>query len=231
MPIAHGFIKCDSTRLTGSFDVEGDLHHLSVDVKPPNQAFECSNAQLTYGNIEQLIGPCVWSGALTKTRLQMKLGAGVFIAGSLDTRRSSSVLLRGTGSWNTGAAPTLDQSSSVNLLPVNDSNNSSENHVQSALNTLDVIYDEAKLARERQLLESGDPIIAYATTYVCPLHMIFTYLQYLWTVWRWKVNCKLGRLVPLVTADLPSPCDPVHQPHHVRETEGWKGNPLVHQRD
>ena len=161
MPIAHGFVKCDSTRLIGSFDVEGDLHHLSVDVKPPNQAFECSNAQLTYGNIKQLIGPCVWSGTVTKTSLQMKFGAGVFIAGSLDTRRSSSVLLRGTGSWTTGAVPTLNQPSSVNLQPGNDSN-TSDSRVQSAPSTLDVTYDEAKLARERQLLESGDPIIAYA---------------------------------------------------------------------
>ena len=114
MPTARGSVKCDDSKLVGTFDVYGNSHHFTVEIKPSRQSFECTDAVLTYVSTDQLAGPCNWLGTLGKTNIQMSHGADVSISGPLDTRRISSVLIRGAGAWNTGAAPSVCQPDPVN---------------------------------------------------------------------------------------------------------------------
>jgi len=157
MPSAQGFVKCISGSLEGTFDVDGSSRYITVDVKPLNQSFECSNATLAYDNVAQLLGDCKWTGAAGKDDLQMDFGRGVSITGPLAARRPSSVRIRGAGTWSTAK-------SSLHPPPTNSADDSQGNIMKVPADRFshDPVRDAAKLRRERQLLESGNPIIAYA---------------------------------------------------------------------
>jgi len=149
--VSRGFVKCDGSRLIGTFDVNGCPRYVTVTVKPPSQPFECGNALLTYDNIAQLDGNCKWTGMAGKDHLEMNFITGVSIEGPLATSRASSLRLRGAGRWST-VKPTLS------LLPAEPLNV----HV-GQLPRRDTAQDITdRRQRERQLLESGDPIIVYA---------------------------------------------------------------------
>ena len=154
---AHGLVACNSGRVVGSFDVGGSRRYIDVDVKPSNHSFECSDATLTYDNVAQLHGTCKWTGSVGKDDIEMNFDSGVTITGPLATPRQSSKRIRGAGAWNT-AESTLRQS------PAN-SGNERHGDVNNppALESLppDAVRDPHKLLREKQLLESGSPIIAY----------------------------------------------------------------------
>jgi len=164
MPNARGFIKSDNNRLVGTFDIDGILHHISVAIKPLSQEFKCSNATLTYSNVVKLVEQGIWSDTIGKTDLRMVRGEDATITGPLDAPRMASVCVRGVGRWKTGAEPWPDQSRSAN--DKDESGSDSDSRFQSAMpGAYDPISagDPNKLLRERQLLESGNPIIAYAS--------------------------------------------------------------------
>ena len=146
---AGGLIKCDGSRIVGTFDVDGRALYITVDIKPPNQPFECSKATLSYGNVTQLDGTCKWTGTAGRDDLQMEFGGGVSIAGALATPRSS-IRIRGAGVWSRvkSALPPIPATgvrAPVNPFPAHDA-----------------VRDAAKVAREQQLIELGVPIIACA---------------------------------------------------------------------
>ena len=148
MPTARGFVKCDGNSITGTFHVDGDPRHVSVDIEPRNELFECSNATLTYGAIDQLIGSCTWSGTVNQTNLRLRLGGGVSIAGSLDTRRPTSVLVRGAGTWEALSSRLLGKSNPV------------KHHEEiggCAPIAYDTDQDPAEPPSETQILESEVP--------------------------------------------------------------------------
>ena len=148
MPSARGLVKCDGSRLVGTFDIDGSPRYLAVEVKPFDQSFECNNPTLIYNDVVQLVGDCKWTGTAGRDDLQMNFGGGVSIAGPLATPRSA-IRIRGTGTWSTDppipANRMQDDVVSVNPSPPHDA-----------------VRDAAKVAREQQLLESCVPIIAYA---------------------------------------------------------------------
>ena len=156
MPTASGFVKSENNRLVGIFGVDGDPYHLSVDIKPSDQPFECTNATLTYDSVEKLVGNCAWSGTVGKVNLQMKLSGNVVIAGPLEVLRLSSVRIRGAGTWKTGTLISPDQPNSADRQQENGEDASVVPN--PVANPLD---DPQILERERQLLGSGAPIIAY----------------------------------------------------------------------
>jgi len=157
MPTARGFVKCDGNRITGTFSVDNDPRHLSVDVEPPNELFECSNATITYSTVDQLTGSCTWSGTVNQTNLRLRLGGGVSIAGSLDTRRHTSILVRGTGTWK-AVIPHLPEEL--------DSAKQHEEIGGEAPITYDTNQDPAEPPSETQVLESGVPNRTYAPSHL-----------------------------------------------------------------
>jgi len=158
MPNARGFIKSDNNRLIGTFDVDGSAYHLSIAIKPLGQEFKCSNAMLTYTNAEKLFERGNWSGSIGKTDLRLTFSEDASVAGQLDVQRPSYSRLHGVGVWTTGAvsSPHLNSSSGTRG---NDSN-----AFTSQFQTFDMAEDPVKLERERRLLESGYPVIAYVAT-------------------------------------------------------------------
>jgi len=153
MPSAGGLIKCDGSRVVGTFDVDGRPLYITVDIKPPNQPFDCARATLTYGNVTQLNGAYKWTGTAGRDDLQMDFGGGVSIAGALGTPRLS-VRIRGAGVWSRvkSALPPIPVNgvrAPVNPFPPRDA-------------ALDAV---AKVEREERLLGLGLPIIAYAETH------------------------------------------------------------------
>ena len=160
MTIASGSIKYDGTRLVGAFDIEGSPRYITVDVRPANQPFECNKATLAYSNITQLDGACKWTGTAGKDGLEMNFSGGVSISGQLVTARSS-ISIRGAGTWSTDKA-TLP---TVSTNPDNEPQGSGSNDLTAVdqLPLLGPARDPAKLLREKQLIESGVPIVAYAT--------------------------------------------------------------------
>jgi len=151
MPNARGLIKSDNNRLIGTFDIDGSAYHLCVAIKPLSKEFNSSNAVLTYSNVEKLFERGSWSGSITKTDFQISAGDGVSITGLLDAPRSSTVRVRGTGMWAIGVVPSL---------PLDSTTGRQENGADDQYQPLDAVEDPVKLAREKRLLESGDPIIA-----------------------------------------------------------------------
>jgi len=149
MPSAAGLIKCDGSRIVGTFDVDGRPLYITVDIKPPNQPFECSHATLTYNNPAQLDGACKWTGTAGRDDIEMDFGGGVSITGVLATPRSS-IRIRGAGAWS-------KVKSALPPIPANG--------VRAPVNPFpahDALRDAAKVAREQQLIELGVPIIMYA---------------------------------------------------------------------
>jgi len=153
MPTALGLIKCDGTRLVGTFDVGGSPRYINVDVKPSNEPFECSNATVTYTDIAQLSGDCRWKGWIGRDDLQMDFVDGVSIVGSLATARSSSARIKGAGAWSMvkSALPTRAKKPQGNVFV-----NQFPHH--------DAAKNLAKVEREQQLINLGVPIIAYAVS-------------------------------------------------------------------
>jgi len=152
-----GNVKCDGSRLLGTFYVDGSPRYLTVDIKPLNQSFECGSAILTYYTADQLTGDCKWVGTVGKDDLEMNFGGGVSIKGLLVTARPSSIRIHGAGLWNTFEVtlPPLSDNTVDELR--SDGSDASTNQFP----THSAVRDPAKLQRERQLLESGAPIIAY----------------------------------------------------------------------
>jgi len=113
MPSSRGSIKCDGSKLVGTFDVDGSPRYITVDVKPCNRPFECNNATVTYSDITQLSGDCKWKGWVGRDDLQMNFNTGVSIVGPLDTARLSLDRTRGAGAWSTvnSTSPALSQNS------------------------------------------------------------------------------------------------------------------------
>ena len=153
---ARGFIKSDNNRLVGTFDINGGQHHISVTIKPLSLDFKCSSAILTYSNVEKLVEDGNWSGSIGKTELRISTGNGVSIIGPFDAPRPSTLRVRGAGTWETGAAHSLLSNSTkkteVNVIDLSD----------GQFQPLDAVEDPVKVERERRLLMSGAPIIAYA---------------------------------------------------------------------
>jgi len=152
MVVAQGSVKCDGSRLVGSFVVGGSPRYLTADVKPLNQSFECKNATLTYDDITQLIldSNLKWTGTAGRNYLQMDFGQGVSVTGPFTVTRSS-IRIHGTGSW----------SSVKSILPPASTNATKSN--VSNVAPLDVIQVPAKVSREHwRLLDLGVPIIACA---------------------------------------------------------------------
>jgi len=152
-----GFVKCNNGRLIGTFNIGDSLRYITVEVKPSNLSFECSNAILAYDTIEQLLGDCKWTGNVGKDELDMDFGGNVSIAGPLVTIRPSSIRIHGAGTWNTVEG--IPPSPSVETI-----NEPQGNPTTNQFPNLGAIRDPFKLLRERQLLESGIPIIAYVST-------------------------------------------------------------------
>jgi len=159
MPTAHGFVKSDGNKLVGAFDLDGGRYHLSVDIKPRNQSFDCSNATLIYSNLNSLIEDCKLTGTIGKNDIWVDLGRGTSIAGLLDAPRLSSVLIRGAGTWTTSAVLSLDVSAPTSGQKKS-SHDAAVGGARPSAFEPDAPEDSVKLARERLLLESGDPIIA-----------------------------------------------------------------------
>jgi len=182
MLTARGFVTSDGKGLVGTFDVNGSSHHLSVDIKPRDQVFQCSNATLSYSDDSSFMKDCKLSGTIGKDELQMNFVGGVSIVGLLDTPRLSSVLIRGVGMWNTGAIPLLDR--------VNSFNEQQESGADAPAShfPLDAVEDPYQRERETQLLQSGDPIIAYVIAHLRLLIRMPSRLQHLWPVWRRKID-------------------------------------------
>ena len=157
MPDACGLIKSESNKLVGTFDIDGSPHHLSITVKTLGPEFNCSNATLTYKNLEKLIERGSWSGSIGKTDLRLTFRGDAVITGELDAPRPSCSRVYGEGRWGADAASFLSPDS-VNEIQEHGSNTSG-----NQFRPLDAVKDPVKLERERQLLESGDPIIAYVT--------------------------------------------------------------------
>jgi len=156
MPDACGFIKSDNNRVVGTFDIDGSPYHLSITVKSLGQEFMCSNATLTYNDTEKLLEVGAWSGSIGKIDLELSFREEASITGQLDAQRLSCSRVRGAGTWMAGAAPSNSLDSANRTQE--DGCDASEDHFQP----LDAVEDPVKLERERQLLESGAPIIAYA---------------------------------------------------------------------
>jgi len=153
-----GFVKCNKGKLVGTFDIGGRPRYLSVDVKPLNQSFECDNAILICDTVEQMFGDCKWVGTVGKDDLEMDFTGGVSIKGPLTTPRPSSMRIRGAGTWNA-------KNSTPPLLPAITANYSQGNVASVPVDHFPAqhaVRNPVKLLRERQLLESGAPIIAYA---------------------------------------------------------------------
>jgi len=150
MPTARGFVKCDGNRITGTFHVDNDPRHLSADVEPLNELFECSNATLTYSTMDQLVGSCTWLGIVNQTNIRLRLDGGVSIAGSLDTRRLTPVLVRGTGTWDAVGLRSLEEPDLVRQH---------EEIGGEAPIAYDTNQDPAEPPSETQILESGVPNI------------------------------------------------------------------------
>jgi len=148
MPTARGSIKSHGDRFVGTFDIGGSPRHLVIDVKQRNQSLECSNVVLAYNNVENLVGDCRWTGSIGKDDLQMDLAEDISIAGPLATPRQALLPIRGTGTWTTGAAELLNQSSQ------------SSGDVPPIVSSLNIPKDDKTLEREKRLLESGASIIA-----------------------------------------------------------------------
>jgi len=153
MIYTRGSVKYDGTRLVGAFDCDGHPRYVTVNFKRPNQPFECDNATLTYNDIAHLNGDCEWKGTAGKDHLEMNFATPVSatINGPLTTPRVSSVFIRGAATWS-AVKPTL---SSLAAEPVNV-------HADQLprRDTAQDVIDRRQ--RERQLLESGYPIIVYA---------------------------------------------------------------------
>jgi len=148
-----GSLKCDGSSIVGTFDVEGSPRYIAVDVRPSTQPFECKSATLTYSKVAQLDGYFKWKGTAGKDDLEMSCdNGGVSIVGTLATTRPSSHI-HGAGSWST-----VEQN-----LPSVKANGKQQNvrnvHVNS-FPPLDTVGDDAKAAREQQLIDLGAPIIA-----------------------------------------------------------------------
>jgi len=152
-----GSVKCNGSKLLGIFDVGGRPRYLTVDVKPLNQSFECDNAILTYDSVDQLTRECKWAGTVGKDDLEMNFGGDVSIKGPLTTARPSSIRIHGTGLWE--AFEVIPPSILDNTVDELRSNGSDAPANQFPPH--DAVRDPVKLQRERQLLESGAPIIAY----------------------------------------------------------------------
>jgi len=155
--VASGLVACNNGRLVGTFDVGGSRRYIDVDVKPSNESFECSDATLTYESVAQLFGNCKWTGAAGKDDIEMKFDSGVTITGPLATPRQSSKRIRGAGTWST-AKSTLRQNSANSG---NEQRGDVDNALAREIPPPDAVRDPHKLLREKQLLESGSPIIAF----------------------------------------------------------------------
>ena len=154
MTTARGFVKSETDRLVGTFNVDGVTRYLSVDVNLPNQLFKCSNATLTYGSVEKLVENFTWKGTIGKANLQMDLGGGVSINGPLEVPRQSSVRVRGAGVWRTAATqPDLRNPAGTQR--------GSGRDASADRASFDAPDDPRELERAKRLLRSGSPIIAY----------------------------------------------------------------------
>ena len=165
MPTARGFVKSNIDRIVGTFNVDGGTCNLSVDVNLPNQLFQCSKATLTYSRVENFVENCTWTGTIGKIDFRMDLSEGVFITGKLDIPRPSSVHVRGEGTWRITASSLVSANSSDQRNSAGSQRRRGRNAfadgAQSAPGSFDARKDLYKLERERQLLESGAPIIVY----------------------------------------------------------------------
>jgi len=154
MHTARGFVKFDGGRFVGTFDVGGSPRYFAANVKPLGVSFECSSANLTYGDVTQLAGSFEWAGTAGRDDLEMTFVGGVVIVGTLTTPRSS-IRICGAGSWST-AKPGLFSIPAGNNALNFPSNFPSHNTARNA----------AKVAREQRLIDLGVPIIAYATAHI-----------------------------------------------------------------
>jgi len=154
MPSAQGPIRCDGSRLIGTFSISGSQYYIIVDVKPCNRPFECSNATVTYGDVAQLSGDCKWTGWIGRDDLQMKFDVGVSIVGALATTRSSSDRTRGSGAWSIDKPPLPPH-----LAGTQESSVGNEITNQSP-RVHDAVRNPAQLGREQQLIDLGVPIVA-----------------------------------------------------------------------
>jgi len=157
MSVASGFIRSDSDRLVGTFNIDGSPHHLSIIFDNLGPELTCSSATLTYNKLEGLIKPGTWSGSIGKTDLSLTTREDATLTGQLDAPRPSCSRVRGSGMWTTGA-----ESASL-PDPTDETRGSVINPSSNQYQPLDAVEDRDKLDREAHLLESGAPIIAYAT--------------------------------------------------------------------
>jgi len=160
MPSVQGVVKCNGSKIVGTFYIDGpsDPRYLAVEVNPRSrQQFECSNATLTYDSVTQLLGACKWSGTVGKDDLKMNFGGGLNIAGQVTVPLQSSTQTSGTGTWDTvkvTLAPTQMNSA--------DERQSTVSNIPANPFRLNATRDRAKEERERALIQLGVPIIAYA---------------------------------------------------------------------
>jgi len=168
MTTTRVLIKYNGNRLVGTFDVDGRPRYITVDIKPPNQPFNCNSATLTYIDPAQLEGPCKWTGTAGRDDLQMDFGGGVSIAGALAVPRAA-IRIRGAGTWSKFELP-------LSSIPANESQGNGINDPANQSPLFESVPDSAKLLREKQLLESGFPIIAYETVCVFLSHSSLAHL-------------------------------------------------------
>jgi len=156
MPKAAGSVQCNGSNLVGTFNVDGISYYLSVDVKPAIQPFEGNSVTLSYDNIMLAIGECKWKGAAGRDGLHMNFGGGISLAGPLGIARSS-IQIRGEGTWST-------IQHALSLSPVGSTDGAQNNVSVNPFPPRGAVRDPAKVARELELIHSGLPIVAYATT-------------------------------------------------------------------
>jgi len=149
---ASGSVYYDGSTLDGTFTIDGSPRYITVDVKPPNRPFECSNATITFEKASHLSGPSNWRGRIGRDDFRMSFDSGVSIVGPLAEPRLSSDLSRGAGTWSVIKAS----------LPV--SPRKTVNEPQDTPPVNDPVQGAVKAARERDLIASGVPIVVYAAT-------------------------------------------------------------------
>jgi len=102
-----------------------------------------------------MIGECKWRGTAGRDGLKMNFGGDISLAGPLGIARSR-IQIRGEGTWS----PIKQILPPISVDSNKESQNSESGNPFTHGNA--VRLDPAKISRERQLIELGVPIIAYA---------------------------------------------------------------------
>ncbi|KAF8962474.1 hypothetical protein BDZ97DRAFT_1759316 [Flammula alnicola] len=101
MPSADGIINCtpENRKLTATFLIDGVIYMIFANFASSLPAFTTNKATITYDEVSQLTSTRSFSGYISFSSLEIKLGNGVVVSGILGSPLQRGTVVSGWGTW------------------------------------------------------------------------------------------------------------------------------------